>query len=155
MPLKPRQDPYAAFNFIVDKGGGVDPESVFGGFQEVTGLGTEVSVAEYRNGNDKANHVRKYATVFKSSDVTLKRGVMAVSDLYDWIKAVREGDRENSKRNVTISLRSETGSEVVASWVLFNCMPIKLTGPVLGAKSGGDVAIEECVLSVERIDLEK
>lgn len=155
MPLVPRQDPYAAFNFIVDRGGGVDPESTFGGFQEVSGLGTEVSVAEYRAGNDKANHVRKYATVFKSGDVTLKRGVMAVSDLYDWIKAVREGDRENSKRTVTVSLRNETGSEVVASWLLFGAQPIKLTGPALAAKGGGDVAIEEVVLSVERIDLEK
>ena len=29
------------------------------GFQEVSGLGMEVTVAEYRSGNDKANHIKQ------------------------------------------------------------------------------------------------
>ena len=67
-----RNTPYGAFNFTVNFDGG----EVFGGFSDVSGLGTEVTVAEYRNGNERENHVRKVAGVHKVSDVTLKRGVI-------------------------------------------------------------------------------
>ena len=67
-----RITPYGAFNFVVNFDGGEE----FGGFSDVSGIGTEVTVAEYRAGNDKENHVRKVAG-YKVSDVTLKRGMSA------------------------------------------------------------------------------
>jgi hypothetical protein len=42
----------------------------------------------------------------------------------------------------------------VVIWRLKNAMPIKWTGPTLTGKGGGDVAIEELVLSVEMVDQE-
>ena len=62
-----RQVPYGAFNFLVR----FDGSEAFGGFSDVSGLGTEITVAEYRNGNDPENHVRKIPGVHKVSDVTL------------------------------------------------------------------------------------
>ena len=50
-----RDTPYGAFNFVVNFDGG----DTFGGFSDVSGIGTEITVAEYRNGNEKENHVRK------------------------------------------------------------------------------------------------
>ncbi|HEX5633779.1 MAG TPA: phage tail protein, partial [Gemmatimonadales bacterium] len=62
-----RDTPYGAFNFQVDLGTGV-----VAGFSDVSGLVTEMTVAEYRNGNDAENHVRKIPGVHKVGDVTLK-----------------------------------------------------------------------------------
>ena len=39
----------------------------------------EVTVAEYRNGNDTENSVRKITGLNKATDVTLKRGVIGVA----------------------------------------------------------------------------
>ena len=55
----------------------------------------------------------------------------------------------------TIKLLSEDRSkgepEVVVTWELIGAMPMKWTGPSLNAKGGGDVAMEELVLSVENV----
>jgi hypothetical protein len=45
-----RDRPYTQFNFLVDLGDGVT-EGPTAGFQEVSGIGMEVTVTEYRNGN--------------------------------------------------------------------------------------------------------
>ena len=44
---------------------------------------------EYRNGNDKENHVRKVPGLHKVGDVTLKRGIVNSKSLFDWIKQTR------------------------------------------------------------------
>jgi len=46
-----RANPYGTFNFLVDLGTG-DTGSVKAGFQEVSGLNTEVTSTDYRNGNE-------------------------------------------------------------------------------------------------------
>lgn len=38
-------------------------------------------------------------------------------------------------------------------WTLGNVVPMKYTGPTLAAKGGGDVAMEELVLSSESMDV--
>ena len=81
-----RTTPYGAFNFTVSFDGG----EVFGGFSDVSGIGTELTVAEYRNGNDKENHVRKVAGVHKVSDITLKRGILDSKTLFEWIGSARK-----------------------------------------------------------------
>lgn len=145
-----RPTPYTNFNFLVDLSDGLATQS-FGGFSEVSGLNTEITVAEYRSGNDAVNHVRKVPGVHKTGDVTLKRGVMGTQNLYTWIDSVRTGDIDLAKRTVTITLLSEK-REPVMTWKLINAMPLKWTGPQLSAKGGTDVAIEEFVLSVEAIE---
>lgn len=145
-----RANPYGAFNFLV-KLGDIPPGEgdVFGGFSDVSGLANEVKYAEYRNGNDKANHVRKIANVNSTDDVTLKRGVVGDTRLFAWIKATREGT--GTPQTVTITLLDEARSPV-CSWVLKNAQPKKLVGPTLAAKGGGDVAMEEVVFVAEQID---
>jgi phage tail-like protein len=148
----PRDNPYGAFNFrvTVDKFG--DADSVQAGFQEISGLGLEVTIAEYRNGNEKENHVRKMSGIYKASDVTLKRGVIGYTDFFDWIKDVRTGD-QNVRRTVKIDLMNEENTAEVLSWTLTNAKPMKYTGATLNAKGGTDVAIEELVLSCEKLDV--
>jgi phage tail-like protein len=146
-----RTTPYGAFNFLVNLGGGVGPDEPLGGFSDVSGLGTEVTVAEYRNGNDPENHVRKVPGVHKVSDVTLKRGIVSSADLFAWVEQVRRNGVA-AQRTVTITLRDEAAA-AVQTWTLRGVIPLKWTGPTLAAKGGGDVAMEELVLSAESLIL--
>jgi phage tail-like protein len=145
-----RTQPYGAFNFQVNFGG-QDPGSPIGGFSEVTGLSTEVTIAEYRVGNSKINHVQKIPGLHKVGDVTLKRGVISSKDLWEWIQQTRvQGPL--AKRDVTITMLDETNTKVVQTWTLGRAIPLKYTGPTLNAKGGTDVAMEELVLSAESVD---
>jgi phage tail-like protein len=145
-----RTTPYGAFNFQVNFGG-PDPASPIGGFSEVTGLTTEVTVAEYRVGNSKINHVQKVPGLHKVGDVTLKRGVISSADLWKWIQDTRSRG-PLAKRDVTITMFDETNTQVVQTWTLGRTVPLKYTAPSLNAKGGTDVAIEELVLSAESVD---
>ncbi|MEB3360957.1 MAG: phage tail protein [Synechococcaceae cyanobacterium] len=145
-----RTYPYGAFNYLVNlNSSGIDPESVLGGFSDVSGIGTEMTIAEYRTGVDALNHVRKVPGIHKVSDVTLKRGIVNSSDLWQWIAQVRK-QGPAAKREVVITLRDEAGT-AVQSWKLRGVVPMKYTGPTLAAKGGGDVAMEELVLSAEEL----
>ena len=100
-----RDNPYGAFNFMVKLGTLGGEDQIVGGFSDVSGLGNEVKYSEYRNGNDKENHVRKIANINTTDDVTLKRGVIGDLRLFTWLKATREGDHE--PRTVIITLLDE------------------------------------------------
>lgn len=145
-----RETPYSAFNFLVEIEAGQGQE-VTAGFAEVSGLNAEVTIAEYRNGNAPTNYVTKVPGIHKAGDVTLKRGVIGATNLYDWLEEARAGSLE-AKRNIVVKLLSEDRSDTVVSWKLRGAMPIKWTGPTLTAKGGGDVAMEEMVLSVETLE---
>ncbi|MBC8008533.1 MAG: phage tail protein [Burkholderiales bacterium] len=148
----PRSTPYGAFNFTVNLNSpGVDPESELGGFSDASGLVTESVIAEYRNGNAKENHVRKIPLMHKVGDVTLKRGVIDSNEFFSWIKQTREVGYK-AKRDIVITLKDETGAPV-RKWKLQSVIPLKYTGPTLAGK-GGDMAMEELVLSAEGMDIE-
>jgi phage tail-like protein len=139
-----RERPISQFNFQVDFG--VDPNAPQAGFQEVSGLGLEITVAEYRNGNELVNTPRKITGTFKVPDVTLKRGVIGDDTLYEWLNEVRDGSQD-ALRTVTITLLAEDRTPA-QTWELLNARPIKYTGPALTGK-GTDVAVEELVLASE------
>jgi phage tail-like protein len=144
-----RPNPYGNFNFMVKLGDAGGEDQIAGGFSDVSGLGSEVKFSEYRNGNDKENHVRKIANVNTTDDITLKRGVIGDLRLFAWLKATREGDIQ--PRTITITLLDERRT-AVCSWVLNSAQPKKWVGPTLAAKGGGDVALEELHLVAERVD---
>ena len=146
-----RDRPYTQFNFLVDLGNGVT-EGPAAGFQEVSGIGMEVTVTEYRNGNSKENSVMKITGLNKSTDVTMKRGIIGSLDLYQWLNQVRNGD-QNALRTVTIQLQNEDRTETVQTWKLLRARIIKHTSGPLNAK-GTDVAMEEMVLAYERLEME-
>jgi phage tail-like protein len=145
-----RERPYAQFNFLVDLGTGTT-EGVDAGFQEVSGLGMEVTVSEYRNGNEKENSVRKITGMNKVTDVTLKRGVIGSLNLYQWLDQIRNGD-QNALRTVVIQLQNEDHTAVVSEWRLLRARITKHTSGPLNAK-GTDVAMEEMTLAYERLEM--
>jgi phage tail-like protein len=152
MPTLREPTPYSAFNFIVALGGEQgtgEAGAIVGGFSDVSGLGSEITYAEYRNGNERVNTVRKVPNTHKLDDVTLKRGLVGSIDLFNWMKTVRDGVHD--PREVTITLLDEA-REPVAEWHLHRAQPKKWVGPTLAAKGGGEVAMEELHLVHEGVE---
>ena len=143
-----RQTPYGAFNYIVNFDGGEE----FGGFSDVSGISSEITIAEYRNGNEKENHVRKIPGMHKNSDITLKRGLINSKTLWDWIKQVRT-EGVAGQKGVSVTLLDEARNPV-QTWVFRGVVPMKYSGPTLAAKGGGDVAMEELTLSVTGLEID-
>jgi phage tail-like protein len=125
-----RPRPYSQFNFLVDLGIEGGPHA---GFQELS-------------------QIKKITGLNKSADVTLKRGVISSSALQDWLTQIRKAPKR-ARRTVTVKLQDEQ-QRVANIWTLKSASIIKHAGPDLNAK-GTDVAIEELVLSCERIDVKK
>src|SRR5437762_5928314 len=146
-----RDRPYVQFNFLVDLGTG-NTDGVQAGFQECSNIGMEVTVAEYRNGNEKENSVRKITGLNKATDVTMKRGVIGSLNLYNWLDQIRNGDPK-ANRNITIQLQNEDHTAVVQTWKLLRARITKHTSGPLNAK-GTDVAMEELVVAYERLEME-
>lgn len=145
-----RTTPYSGFNFQVDWGQSPGPDTLLGGFSDVSGLNTELVIAEYRVGNELGNHVRKHGGLHKTGDCTLKRGVINSMDFFNWIKDARSKGTD-AQRTVTITLFDEA-QKAVQKWILYNAVPMKYTGPTLAAAKG-DTAVEELVLSAEDFEI--
>ncbi len=144
-----RDDPYGGFNYritIMPKSG----DEILGGFSEVSGLTTDITYADYREGTDPQNRPRKVPLTYKAGDVTLKRGVLGSMDVFSWADLVRRGDQD-ARASVTIELFAEDNSQVVATWSLVNARPSKWSGPTMTAAGGSEVAMEELTLVCEDI----
>jgi phage tail-like protein len=142
------KNPYSAFNFIVEING-----SEIAAFQEVTGLDSENTPIEYREGSDAMNTVRKLPGIEKYPNLTLKRGITGSLALFEWRKEVRDGGSSfPPTRDVVIQLQNEV-HENVFKWKLTNAWCTKLTGPSLNAK-GNEIAIETMELAYDRLDIE-
>jgi phage tail-like protein len=151
MPTQ-RDNPYPAFNFLLSLGGDSgngDEGTIVGGFSDVTGLKFSVQYADYRNGNEKVNTVRKVQNTFTVDDVTCKRGVIGSRDLFAWLEDVSRGTVD--ARTVTVSLLDESRN-TVCTWKLLNTQPKSWSGPALAGKGGTDVAMEELVLCCQGIE---
>ena len=146
-----RDRPYGQCNFLVDLGDG-EADGPHAGFQEVSRLAVETTVIEYRNGNAKTNEPIKLTGLSRSSDVTLKRGIIGSLVLFHWFDQVRNGD-QGANRDVTIRLMSEDHAQVVQTWKLGRARIVKYVSGPFDAK-GGDVAIEEIVLAYEHLSIE-
>jgi phage tail-like protein len=145
---RPNHNPYSALNFTME----IDGVQV-AAFQEISGLDSENTPIEYREGADAMNTVRKLVGSEKYPNLVCKRGVCGNTVLWDWRKEVRDGGTTfPPTRNVTIQLLDEKHSPVL-KWRLTNAWCCKLSGPSLNAK-GNEIAIETMELAYDRIDME-
>lgn len=123
-----RTVPFPAYQYLLALAEPGESEIVLGGFSNMS----------------------KLTGLHKVGDITLKRGVVDSSKLWDWINQVRSGN-PGPRRNGSIILRDETHTSI-QSWKLRNAAPVTYTGPPLTA-NGGDVAVEELILSAETIEI--
>lgn len=142
------RNPYSAFNFTVE----IDGEQV-AAFQEVSGLESENTPIEYREGADAMNTVRKLPGIEKYPNLTLKRGITGSLYLWEWRKEARDGSGLFPPvRDVVIHLQDEK-HENVYKWKLINAWCCKVTGPTLNA-TGNEIAVETVELAYDRLDTE-
>lgn len=128
---------------VVSAGG-----ALLGGFQECTGLETQLEVEEYKEGglNDR---VRKFPTRVMWSNIVLKRGIGFGDDLWNWHAAYMTG--KGKRRDGIIVLENDLHVPL-KMWQFTRGLPIKYTGPALNAKTS-EVAIESLEIVHEGITL--
>lgn len=139
--------PYRGFNFVVSFAGADE----IGGFSDVSGLTGEVTVAGYRGGNEPELPGRRVPGMRKAGIVTLKRGVVAAAMLRRWIEDF--GAHGSAAGRCVVVILLDEGRRPVRRWILRACLPAKYAGPMLVARGGADVAVEELVLSAEGLDI--
>lgn len=145
MPPPKRPDPFGAFKFVVE----IDGIPV-AAFAEVSGLGSETEVIEYRTGDAKVSSTLKLPGLTKYANIVLKRGLTRDLSLWQWRKSVVDG--QTDRRHGTIVLLAEDRTPVLR-WVFRNGWPCKWEGPALNATTS-EVAIETLEIAHEGLELE-
>ena len=141
MPNRRAFDHIGNFNFKIEIEG-----VTTGAFRNVEGLDSETEIVEYQDGDDLI--LRKRPGRTKYSNVTLKRGYINNTELWEWRKAVIEGKVQ--RKSGSIILRADDGTEIMR-YNFFEAWPTKWKGFSLDGK-GTDVNVEEMELAVEKLE---
>ncbi|MEV6304511.1 phage tail protein [Actinoplanes sp. NPDC051861] len=136
-----RVDPFRSFNFLIEIQGIAQ-----GSFTECTGLGSTTESIEHRQGGE--GNVRKLPGRTTFSDVTLKWGSTASTELYDWRQRIVDGNVD--RQNVSVVVYDMDRSTEVARWNITGAWPSKWELSGLNAK-GNEILIETLVLSHEGV----
>ncbi len=129
-----RKDPYRQFRFRVEIDGVTQA-----GFSECTLADTTTDPAEYREGNEPPVF-RKLSGLTKYGNITLKWGITDSMELYNWRQQVIDTGAAGARKNLSIILIDEAGSDK-ARWDVVLAWPTKYHSPDFSAK-GNEVAIE-------------
>lgn len=144
--------PFTAFNFAVEiKVEGVATQICEAAFSECDGLEMSMDVKTIREGGNNGKQIRLTGPM-NYGQVTMKRGMTATFDLWDWFNLMLTNAALRADAEVVIF--AADGQTERARFVLSRCVPTKLKSPSLNA-AGGGVAIEELQLSYESLSLKK
>jgi phage tail-like protein len=129
-------DPYKVFRFVVEING-----TLVGGFSEVTGFERRTEVDDYREGGVN-DYVHKIAKETRYPNLTLKRGITDLTNLWQWHQQVISGQIE--RKTVSVILLDSLGMEKWR-WIFSDAYPVKWNGSDMNANSS--------TVSVESIEL--
>lgn len=145
----PNQDPIVSAWFGVEFQG-----QIVGAFRELSGMGSENEVVEYKASGPKGEYInRKVPGRMKWNNITLKRGITDAMDLWKWRKLVEDGKIDEARKNGSIVMFDQQGKEI-ARWNIVNAWASKLTGPVADATKN-EVGIEELEITHEGYERER
>lgn len=134
--------PIPVYRFVVNYG----EESLR--FSEVSGLDIGVETITYKDGLGKLHMPGQPTDV----NITLKRGlVRKSSQFYDWISSISLNLVD--KKDITVSLTNETGTEPLVTWKVLNAFPKKLTAPSVNGGSN-EASVESLELLADDIQIE-
>ena len=136
-----RKDPLRNFRFRLEIGGIQEAH-----FSEVTGFDISTDAIDYREGHEDT-FVRKLPGLTKFGNVTLKRGITASIELYNWYQDVVAG--KIRRELVTVVVQDELAGDV-ARFEIREAWPTKYDPMDLNAK-GNDVSIETLELVNEGV----
>jgi phage tail-like protein len=138
--------PFTAFNFAVEINvPGLTTKVCSAAFAECDGLEMTMEVKTIREGGNNARQIRLAGPV-SYGNLTLKRGMTASFDLWQWFNAMQTNPALRADAEVV--LFAADGVTERARFRLTRCVPIKIKAPPLNAKDGM-VAIEEMQLAYE------
>jgi phage tail-like protein len=144
--------PFNAFNFRVEIDVPGLPSTVCSAaFAECDGLEMTIEAKTIREGGNNGAQIR-LAGAFAYGQLTLKRGMTASFDLWDWLEATLTNPELRGEAHVIVL--AADGAREQVRFRLSRCLPIKLKAPALNAKDG-IVAIEELQLAYEMLALER
>lgn len=116
-------------------------------FTECTGLGMRIEPIRYRE-SGQHSIVRALPGPVAYSEVILRYGVSDSLELWNWLKAIAEGNIQ--RRNVTIvQLANDVATQKI-NWNLFDAWPCQWSGVPFDAL-GREAAIEEVRLAFDRL----
>ena len=134
---KKPQDPYMAFNFMVEIEG-----LTVGGFSEVTGLSSNMELESYVEGGVH-HHVHKFPKYMNYPNLVFKRGLGERDDLWKWYEDATRG--KIRLLNGTIMVRDSKQDKLIG-WNFKKAYPVAWEGPQLNASNGSEVAFERLEL---------
>ena len=144
--------PFTNFNFAVSiHVDGVAEQICDAAFAECDGLEMTMDVKTIREGGNNGKQIR-LAGPMTFGQVTMKRGMTANLELWDWFNLMLEKPSLRAKAEVVIF--AADGETERARFLLSRCIPVKLKSPPLNAKDGA-VAIEEFQMAYETLTLVK
>lgn len=144
--------PFTSFNFSVEiRVEGVSEQICNASFSECDGLEMTTEVKTIREGGNNGSQVRLTGPM-AFGQLTLKRGVTANFDLWDWVGALLLNP--SLRADADVVLLAADGQTMRATFRLTRCVPVKLKAPALNAKDGA-VAVEELQLAYETLTLIK
>jgi phage tail-like protein len=140
--------PFVSFNFSVEITKAGDSVRLCGAaFSECDGLEMTMEVKTIKEGGNNGQMIRLTGPV-SYGQLTLKRGMTANFDLWDWFNAVVADPA--LRANAEVVLLAADGTTERARFLLRRCVPVKLKAPPMNAKDGM-VAIEELQLAYESL----
>lgn len=136
-------DPLIGFSFSLEVQG-----TLTGYFTEIGGLGSETEIVEHKVTDGSGRDViQKIPGRTKYTDITLKRGVTALKDIWDWRKMVEDGNIVGARKHATVTMYDQS-LKAVARWNLENAWPTKVSGPSLSSDSNA-FGVEEVTVTFE------
>jgi phage tail-like protein len=135
--------PFVAFRFeVVLTAPGMPGPLCSAAFAECDGLEMSMEPKAVAEGGNNIRQQHRVGPV-RYGQLTLKRGMTNNFDLWRWFVSATQPGRSGSA-DCTVTLWAADGTPQV-SFVLGECLPIKLRGPSLNAQNG-QIAVEELQL---------
>ena len=137
------KNPLVSFHYAIDISGVVK-----GYFTECSGIGSEHEVIEHKIVDDSGHQlVQKIPGRLKWENITLKRGITASMDIWDWREQVVQGKVEEARKNGTITMFDQE-LKPIAKWDFERAWPVKVSGPAVKSDSN-EFGVEELVITHE------
>jgi phage tail-like protein len=135
-------DPLISFQCALEIQG-----TIAGYFSECSNIGSETEVIEHKVVKEGVEVVLKIPGRLKYNDITLKRGITASQEIWDWRQMVVEGNVSDARQNGSLVMYDQALTEV-ARWNFENAWPVSVTG----STSSGVEELKIVHEGIERVD---
>lgn len=141
-------DPSIGYRFAVEISG--IQEALF---TECSGFDTKIDVEEYKEGGVN-DYVHKLPGRQSYSNITLKRGMTASTELWGWLNRLSTTTtKKDEKKDISVVLYDGKGGEKLR-WNLTKAYPVKWSSPSMQTDSSS-VLVESLELTFQEFALEK